>query len=397
MKKLKLYKPDLIIDGNGGKPIENGFLLVEDNKIIKIGKSVDLNLDNQVEIIELRGKTIMPGVIDSHVHITIDPDPDFTGFLGRDSYTKIVLRGLKNLKKTLDGGVTYFRDLGGYEFIDIELNKCLKEGLIDGPDFLASGKMITMTGGHGWSIGRECDGVSEVRKAAREQIKAGADIVKIMATGGNLTKGTKPGAAQLTEEEIRAAVEEAHKAGKKTTTHAHGAEGIKNAILAGIDCIEHGMYIDDEALEMMAEKGVYYVPTLYAPWICAEIGEEGGLDLEAVKKTKESTARHMESFKNAIKHNVKIGMGTDAGTPFCEHGNGYVGEMKLMVKGGYTPMEAIVAATKVSSEILGINEKYGTLEEGKIADFIVLDENPLNNLDILYNIRNVYKNGVKVK
>ena len=253
-----------------------------------------------------------------------------------------------------------------------------------------------MTGGHGWKIGRECDGPSEARKAAREQIKAGATVIKIMATGGNLTPGPQ-GAPQLSEEEIRAAVEEAHKSGKRTTTHSHSAEGVKNALRAGIDCIEHGMFIDEEALDFMKAHGIPYVPTLVAPWICAMVGEERGLSKEAVEKTKSAIGRHMESFRMAVKKGVKIAMGTDAGTPFCEHGKAYVGELRLMTEGGFTPMQAIVAATKSSAEVVGVEKSRGTLEAGKEADFLVLAENPLDDIGAFEHIREVYKGGRRVE
>lgn len=392
-----LYKSSLLIDGTGETPIDDAYMIVENDIIISVGKIDQINLsETDMQIVNFENKTIVPGVIDAHTHFTINPDVNFTGFVGRDSVTRIALRGAENLKKTLRGGVTYIRDLGSYRHIDIELKKCLKDGLIEGPDILVSGEILTMTGGHGWPIGRECDGVAEVLKAAREQIKAGADLIKIMATGGNLTPGTQSGAPQLNEEEMRAAVEAAHKASRKTTVHAHGAEGIKAALRAGIDCIEHGMYIDEEALAFMAENNIYYVPTLVAPWICAQIGEERGLEPEAVRKTKSSIVRHMESFRMARKCGVKIAMGTDAGTPFCEHGVSYVDELKLMAEGGFTPMQAIVAATKISAEVLNVAQKYGTLEPGKKADFLILDENPLHNLETYRHIHSVYKNGKKI-
>lgn len=398
MCEYTLVRCGTLIDGNGAEPLADAALLLKDGRIAAAGKYDETvkQAPAGTPVTDYRDKYVTPGIIDAHVHVTIDPEADFTGFVGRDSDTRIAHRGMVNLKKTLDGGVTFIRDLGGYHHIDIELKKLIDEGLIEGCGLLASGEMITMTGGHGWKIGRECDGPSEVRKAAREQIKAGATVIKIMATGGNLTPGPQ-GAPQLSEEEIRAAVEEAHKSGKRTTTHSHSAEGIKNALRAGIDCIEHGMFIDDEALDFMKAHDIPYVPTLVAPWICAMVGEERGLSKEAVEKTKSAIGRHMESFKKAVAKGVKIAMGTDAGTPFCEHGKAYVGELKLMVEGGFTPMQAIVAATRNSAEVIGVEDRRGTLTAGKEADFLVLDENPLTNLDTFGSICEIYRGGRRVE
>ena len=397
MSNVILVKAKGLWDATRVSMLEDAALLIEDGKIKAVGtyEAVSKNLTGDETLADYSDKYIIPGMIDAHTHFVVDPEADFTGYIGRDSDTKIAHRGMVNLKKTLDGGVTFIRDLGGYHHIDIELKKLVDAGEIEGPGLLASGMMITMTGGHGWKMGRECDGVSEVRKAAREQLKAGATVIKVMATGGNLTPGPQ-GAPQLTEEELRAAIDEAHKSGKRTTTHSHSAEGIKNALRAGIDCIEHGMFIDDEALDYMKAHGIYYVPTLVGPWICAVEGEEKGLPTEAVLKCQSAVARHMESFKKAIAKGVIIAMGTDAGTPFAEHGKAYIQELKLMMEGGFTAQQALTAGTKTSAEVIGIEADYGTLEVGKRADFLVLNENPLENIDTLYNIGEVYQFGKKV-
>lgn len=216
-----------------------------------------------------------------------------------------------------------------------------------------------------------------------------------MATGGVTTPGVEPGSPQLSMEEMKAAVEEAHKAGKKTASHAQGTQGIKNAILAGIDSIEHGIYLDDEAIELMIKNDVYLVPTLVAPYFIVEYGTEAGIPQYAVDKAKAVMDTHRESFAKAYKAGVKIAMGTDAGTPFNFH-DGAPHELILMVKSGMSPMDAIVSSTKGSADCLGILDDYGTLESGKFADFLVLDDNPLDNLDTLFNINSVYKLGKKV-
>ena len=396
MGKRTFYKGFTLIDGTGRDPLENAGLLVEDKSIIWIGRLDEFNFEEEIATVDLAGKTVVPGMIDCHVHITMEPIGDPISLLSKESCAKTAVRSAAKLKKMLMAGITYFRDLGGPYGIDIDLRDSVREGLIEGPEFLASAMPIVMTGGHGWQFSRECDGLVEARKAAREQLKAGADVLKIMATGGVMTPGVEPGSPQLTKEEMEAAIKEAHRAGKKTASHAQGTTGIKNAIHAGIDSIEHGIFLDDEAIELMVEKGVFLVPTLVAPFFIVENGVNGGIPEYAVEKSKRVMDSHFKSFRKAKEAGVKIAMGTDAGTPFNVHGK-YPYELKLMVENGMTPMEAIVTGTKYSSELLGIDKKYGTLEEGKTADFLVLKENPLKNLDTLFEIDQVYKLGELVK
>lgn len=390
-----LYKGFTLINGTGETPVKNSYFVVEDKKIVKVGNG-ESPLSDDMEVVDLTGKTVMPGLINSHVHITMEPVGDPVSIMEKESAAKTTLRGVANLKKHLHSGTTFFRDLGAPKGIDFDLRDGVNEGLVEGPQFLAAGKCVTMTGGHGWFIGREADGVDETRKAAREQLRAGSDIVKIMATGGVMTKGVEPGSPQLTMEEMKSAVDEAHKAGKKTASHAQGTEGIKNAILAGIDSIEHGIFLDDEVIQLMVDKGVYLVPTLVAPYFIVENGVEAGIPKYAVDKSEYVMKFHMDSFTKAYKAGVKIAMGTDAGTPFNLH-DAAPHELKLMIQCGMTPMESLVASTKSSADLLGILDNYGTLEEGKFADFLVLNENPIDNIDTLFGINSVYKLGNKVK
>src|SRR6056297_627025 len=396
MSNTTIYKGFTLIDGTGGEPIEDTYMMVEDEKIVKIGKISDLSNNSDFKSVDLSGKYIMPGLINSHVHITMEPVGDPSSILRNESDALTSLRGAANLKKTLNSGTTFFRDLGGPNGIDIDLRNAVSKKMIEGPEFLAAGKVVCMTGGHGWMTGREADGPLETRKAAREQLKAGADVVKVMATGGVMTEGVEPGSPQFTTEEMAAAIEEAHKAGKKTATHAQGATGIKNAINAGIDSIEHGFYLDDEIIDMMKERGVFLVATLVAPYFIVEHGKDGGIPEYAVKKATDTMEAHKNSFIKAYKSGVKIAMGTDSGTPYNDHGSA-PHEVKLMIEYGMDPMDALVASTKASAECLGILDKYGTIEKDKFADFLVLDKNPVENIDTLFNIDSIYKLGKKVK
>lgn len=395
MTRKMLIKGASLINGTGNSVIENCGLLIHDAIIEKVGTFEDFEIAEDVKVVDMSGKWIMPGMINSHIHCIMEPIGDPFSLISKESQVKTAIRGLVNLRKHLKTGVTYVRDLGAPDGIDIDLRNSIQEGLIEGPGMLVSGKIITMTGGHGWPLGRESDGVDECRKAAREQIKAGADIIKIMATGGVMTPGVEPGSPQLSMEEMKAAVDEARKVGKKTATHAQGTKGIKNAILAGIDSVEHGIFLDDEVIGLMIEREVYLVPTLVAPYWIVQFGEEGGIPAFAVEKSKKIMESHMESFRKAHAAGVKIAMGTDAGTPFNMHDK-TAHEIKLMVQNGMAPMEAIVSSTKTAAELLGV-DSVGTLEDGKAADFIVLKANPLDDIDTLLDVESVYKAGKLVE
>ena len=258
-----------------------------------------------------------------------------------------------------------------------------------------SGRLICMTGGHGWQMGIEVDSPDEVRKVTRGQIKAGADIIKLMATGGVLTPAVEPGSTQFTEEELRAGIEEAHKAGKKTATHAMGTQGILNALRAGIDSIEHGVYLNDEAISIMVEREVPYIPTISALHHIESKGVEAGIPEFAVDKALRVKPYHIESIRMAREAGVLIGMGTDAGTPFNLHGNN-LRELKLLKDNGFSTIEALEATTRIAAQVLGLENDLGTIEEGKLADLVVVEGNPMDNIDILINkeaIRLVMQEG----
>lgn len=367
--------------GNG-KVIEESTVIVEDDRITEVSEN-SVSLGDDVNKIDLAGGVLMPGLIDCHVHLTVDGSPDPMAKVMAQSIPENTLTAADNARQTVMAGITTVRDLGAANGVDLAIRDAVKSGQIVGPRIIASGAVICMTGGHGWQLGgREADGPDEVRKAAREQIKAGADVIKLMATGGVMTPGVEPGSAQFTEEELRAGIEEAHKAGRKTATHAQGAQGILNALRAGIDSVEHGIFMTDEIVALMLSRGTAFIPTISALFHILRGGRKGGVPEFVMVKTEGVKEDHEKSIVLAMKAGVKIAMGTDAGTPFNLHGNN-AWELGLLVELGFSPMEALCAATGVAAEVVGLDDSLGTVEKGKLADLIVVDGDPLNDVGIL--------------
>ncbi|MBM4351375.1 MAG: amidohydrolase family protein [Deltaproteobacteria bacterium] len=376
-----LFKNGRVIIGNG-EVIERGTVVVDGQLVKSVGPSKKYPPSKKDTVFDVSGKTVLPGLIDAHIHICVDGSPDPITSLLKDSVPQLTLKAADHARRTLEAGVTTVRDMGGKDYIDLAIRDGIESGILQGPRMLCSGKLVCMTGGHGWQFGREANGMDEVRAAVREQLKAGADLIKLMATGGIMTKGVEPGSTQFTLEELIAGVEEARKAGRRTATHAQGTEGIKNALWAGINSIEHGFFLDDEAIGLLLDMKAFVVPTLCAPYHIIKAGVRRGVPAYAVEKSRKVMKSHWESVKKARKAGVPIAMGTDAGTPFNRHGEN-LKEMELLVRVGFTPMEAIVATTKTASEVLGLGDKIGMLEKGKLADLIVIDGNPLENIGVL--------------
>ena len=388
---------DGVVVVGDGRVLEHATVLVSGEKIVKVAEG-NVSIPKDAKKIPMDGQVLLPGFIDSHIHICFDSSPDPMTSALSESQTMTTLKAAKAAKQTLLAGITSIRDMGGKDGIDLGLRQAINSGLIPGPRMLASGKLICMTGGHGWQVGLEVNGVDAVRRAAREQIKAGVDIVKLMATGGVLTPAVEPGSEQLTEAELKAGVEEAHKAGRKTATHAMGTKGILNALRAGIDSIEHGVYLDEEAVALMIERDVPLIPTLSALFNIANKGIEAGIPAFAVEKTLKVKPFHLESIRMAREAGVSIAMGTDAGTPFNRHGDN-LGELKFLVDCGFSPMEAIEAGTRIAARVLGMEKELGTIEEGKRADLVLIEGNPLEDIEILLKrelIRLVMKGGKQV-
>ncbi|ARB39451.1 aryldialkylphosphatase [Mammaliicoccus sciuri] len=378
-----------LIDGTG-KDIQRCVdIKIENHVISEIG--THLNGDN---IIEGNGQYLLPGMIDSHVHVMLEMEPLERRLATPFSYN--FYKAIDHLKRTVDAGVTTVRDALG---ADLGLKEAVNDGLILGPRLQISVNALTITGGHGDSYTKSgiqlpilqdgypglpsgiCDGVNEVRKKAREMLRAGADVLKVHATGGVTSATDHPDYTQFSLEELKVIVEEAQfRNNRKVMAHAQGLQGVKQCIEAGIHSIEHGIYLDDEAVQLMKEKEMYLVPTLLAPLSVLEFAEELGMSENSIKKSKQVMQDHIDSFKKAHQAGVKIAMGTDAGV--FKHGTN-LRELELMVEHGMTEMEAIVSSTKTAAECLGYDEDLGTIEVGKKADFILLDQNPLEDIKVL--------------
>ncbi|MCC6607161.1 MAG: amidohydrolase family protein [Anaerolineae bacterium] len=401
-----------VIDGNGRSPLKNGAVLIRDNKIEQVGRKSDIRLPNSdITMLDAQGGFILPGLIDSHVHVIFD-GINFMQEMNTP-YSLNYYKAMEPMRRTLEAGITSVRDAGG---ADLGMKQAVEQGLIAGPRMQISITVLSITGGHGdsWlpsgadlslfpaTPGRPsgiCDGVAEVRKKVREVLRAGADIIKVCSTGGVLSPTDHPEFTQFSPEELEVMVQEAaYRRGVKVMAHAQGAEGIKNAVRAGIHSIEHGIFVDDEAIELMLKHGTFLVPTLLAPLAVLEQAEASGNMPEwGVRKSREVIEIHSENIGKAFKAGVNIAMGTDAGV--MKHGTN-LRELGLMCNVGLSPMDSLVATTKTAAQCLGWDDRLGTLEAGKLADVIVCQTDPLadiRSLENVDNIRLVIKDGRIVK
>ena len=380
-----------LIDGTGADPERNATIIVDGERITSVGGEVP----REAEVIDAGGATVMPGMIDCHVHLLFQP-----ASLQERLLTPPTLQtfyGAANAKATLDAGVTSVRDAGG---APQGFKMAIERGLIPGPRMRISVTALSQTGGHGdstmasgvrtrmlGSLGPEwpenvVDGPDEVRKAVREILRAGADFIKLMSSGGVLSPSDEPSHTQFTPAEIAVMVEEAAAAGKTCMAHAQGTQGIKNAVFAGVESIEHGIWLDEEVMAEMKRRGTFLVPTLVAPiWVLRNAERAPGSVLpQSVRKTKEVMADHKASITRAVAAGVRIAMGTDSGVGLHGHN---AEELEQMVECGMTPMQAIVATTKTASECIHMATDIGTIEAGKLADLLILDGDPLADIKVL--------------
>ena len=308
-----------VIDVYEGESRKGYDVYIEGDMIKEVCPHGKLSFGEDTERVNCTEKTIMPGLIDCHVHLCMDPFCPDPGVIAARSDAALTIDAINHMDALLKNGITYVRGMGDPRNIDIDLARAKKADQIAGPDILPCGKLICMTGGHGWQLGVEVDSPDEMRKAVRQLLKDGAGHLKMMATGGVMTKGVKTTSTQLTYEELRAGIEEAEHAGVRTATHAQGNAGIKNAVRAGIHSVEHGFYLDEEVIGWMLEKGTFYVPTLVA--VYEILKQKDSLPAYLVEKAQTAKEAHRASFQLALKSGVKIALGTDAGTPFNQFGS----------------------------------------------------------------------------
>lgn len=383
---MHVLRGGTVVDASGHRRAD---VAIEGGEIVAVGDAPG-DPDEETDV---SGQFVAPGLIDSHVHLMMDGAPDPS--VARDhSRETLAYRAAANLRDAAEAGVVAVRDLGAPGSLAIDAREAVADGTLLGPRVRASGQNVVVTGGHGHWFGREADGPAEVRKAAREQLKRGADVVKCMATGGVLTDGAITGAPELTPEELSALVDAAGAKATPTAAHAHGAVGIKNAVEAGITSVEHGTFMDAEAAETMAEAGTYWVPTAKALHGIVGAGTEAGIPEYAVEKALDAEDAFQEAFDHALAADVTVAMGTDAGTPFNFHADAPE-ELALMVEYGMTPEAALEAATVNAAELLGLDDA-GLVETGYRADLVVLDADPTADVEAWQHPDGVYLGGDSV-
>lgn len=399
METPTLFKHLTLIDGLGGTPLEDASLLVENQRITFAGNQNLPEISPDTLVKDCTGQFMIPGLIDCHIHMELHGFADtFQENLVDDKLR--TLRVAKEMNDTLRAGFTTVRNVGCVNYIDLAVKAGIEAGYFQGPEILSAGRIISMTcSGTEYFEGmyRIADGVDDCRKAAREQLRAGADLLKLMATGAVMNPGGVPGAPQLDVDEMRAVVEEGAKLGKHTAAHAHAAQGIINAVKAGVRTIEHGTMADEKALKVMADAGTYLIPTVSLH----ELFEAHSNEIPAfmLEKSREMQNTYLDIIKRAIKMGIPVAMGTDAGTNYNYHGKNAAEIIYMVDQGIMTPMAAIQAATRTAAQAIMMEGTIGTLEPGKQADFLLLTENPLNRIQILTDsggIAAVYKKGKAV-
>lgn len=386
-----------IFDGTGA-PLSAGEVVIEDGRIAAVGTGLDGD-----ESIDLAGKALLPGLFDCHTHVVIS-DVNVFGATQKP-FSLPFFEAARNLRTTLGAGITSIRDAGG---ADLGVKTAVETGLIEGPHMQISLTMISQTGGHGdgWMPsgqhlrlfvphpgvpGNIVDGVDEMRRKVRELVRMGADVIKVASSGGVLSPRDHPRHAHFTQEELDVLVETAGGLGRWVMAHAQAYDGIKNAVRAGVRSIDHGIYLDDEAIGMMLERGTFLVPTLVAPGGVIEAAEAGAAIPEvSLRKAREVVEAHRDSFRRAVAAGVKVAMGTDSGV--TAHGDN-LRELTLMEAGGMSPTEVLVATTRTAAECLDVARDRGTIEEGKRADLVVIDGDPLDLAGLGERVSAVFKDG----
>ncbi|MBS1255094.1 MAG: hypothetical protein MAG581_00893 [Deltaproteobacteria bacterium] len=389
-----LYSGGLVFDGCGNT-LENHGVLVDGQKISRVAPLGEFE-GYSGEKVDTSSGTLLPGLIDCHVHLVYSGEADPKSHLLKLGPGQIVINALENAQKTLRSGITSIRDLGGRDFLEFAVRDACNSGRQTGPTIKAAGRMICMTGGHGNAFGRVADGPDEVLKAVREQIHAGSDVIKLMATGGVMTPGVNPEDAHYSEEEMRVGVNEGHRFNRKCASHAQGSAGILNAVKAGMDSIEHGIFMTQECLDAMLKEQTYLVPTLAAVNNIF-LNRDNGIPDFIVEKTIRVRERHHQSIKMFYQSGGKMAMGTDAGTPFNVHGDNCK-ELEYMVDLGVTNVNALQISTSNAADLMDLQDR-GMIREGYYADLLIVSGNPVEDISKVADRNNhliVVKNGAQI-
>jgi len=394
-----------LIDGRGGTPLAPAMVLVEDDRIVAVGARLEVPAGARV--IDLGEATLLPGLIDLHTHLCSRPDVQWERELLESDPAEAALWGARNARVTLEAGFTTCREMGPtWPYVDVALRNAIDAGAVPGPRLIVPGNYVSPTGGAGDArqfsiyvdvpiVRNLADGPFEIVKAIRTNFKHGADFVKILVTGAVLSVGIPPGAQQYTDEEIAAAVGEARRWGRQVAAHAHGAEGIKAAIRAGVRTVDHGSFLDDEAVALLARtRETFYVPTLYTSDVIVEDGPANGVPASEIAREREIRAFQDAGFQRALAAGIPIGFGTDSGV--IPHGAN-ARELRSRQRLGEAPMAGLVAATRLNAEILGWDDRIGTVEAGKLADLVAVDGDPLADVGAMERVVFVMKGGAVVR
>ncbi|KZC97408.1 metal-dependent hydrolase family protein [Oceanibaculum pacificum] len=387
-----LFVGATIIDGTG-KSLKDHALLVQDGKIARIAPAGEFTGYDGAKV-DAKGMSLLPGLIDCHVHLCMGAEGNPSVFMQSSRPDQITMRALEHAQITLRGGTTAVRDCGGKDYLEFAVRDACNSGKQLGPTIRAAGRMICMTGGHGNRYGRIADGVDDVVKAVREQVHAGSDLIKIMATGGVMTPGVNPEDAHYSPEELAAGIAEGHRFHKTCASHAQGEEGILNAVRGGIDSIEHGIFLTQQCIDEMLPRGTYIVPTLAAVFNIVR-NKDNGVPPYAYEKAARVAERHKESIRLYYKAGGNLAMGTDAGTPYNKHGEN-ARELAYMVEIGISPMDAIAISTKNAADLMRLTDR-GHIAEGLAADLLLVKGDPLADIDAVADAANhvlVLKNGI---